>query len=84
MSAATGSGTETIYVRLLEEDVEVWRPVEAAPLGRGRYRLPPNPDPGTETWEFEDRDVAAEPRRLSGGEVMVAVARARSAAAAGR
>ena len=30
---------ETVYVKLLEEDVDVWRPVEAERLEGDRYRL---------------------------------------------
>lgn len=33
MSEVTTSDTETVYVRLLEEAVDVWRPVSAVALG---------------------------------------------------
>jgi hypothetical protein len=79
MSAVTASNTETLYVYLLDEGTDVWRPVEAVPLGDGRYRLPDNPDPDIEHWEFEGGStVAAERRELSGGSCLVAVAEAAS------
>ncbi|MBL8549886.1 MAG: hypothetical protein JNJ73_07855 [Hyphomonadaceae bacterium] len=52
MSAATGSFTETIHVRLLDEGVDVWRPVRARALGDGAYELAGDPAPPDESWEF--------------------------------
>ena len=50
--------TETIYVRLLDEAVDVWRPVTAETLDGGRYRIiSENTDPDDEKWEFETGDV---------------------------
>lgn len=72
MSVATHSGTATIYVALLEEGGGVWRPVEAVSVGGGVYRLPPNPDPETETWEFEDAEVMTDTVNLSEGPTLVA------------
>ena len=70
MSAALN--TETICVYLLDEGTDVWLAVAAVPLGRGRYRLPTNPDPESEKWEFEGGSVvAAERRELSGGPCLV-------------
>jgi hypothetical protein len=44
--------TETIYVRLLDEGVDVWRPVSAETLGEGRYRIvSENTDPEDEKCE---------------------------------
>ena len=55
---AKSKHTETIYVRLLEEAVDVWRPVSAAILGEGRYRIISEPpDPENEKWEFQFGDV---------------------------
>lgn len=68
--------TETIYVELLDEGVDVWRPVDAEPLGDGRYRLlpPSDYDPEIETWAFLPGTVVRrEARRLSEGTVLVAV-----------
>ena len=50
--------TETIYVRLLDEGVDVWRPVSAEILGKERYRIISEPsDPEDEKWEFQSGDV---------------------------
>ena len=66
----------TIYVALMNEDVEVWRPVRATPMGKHRYRLP-NDAPEGETWEFAPgATVVAEERPLSEGPALVAVGRA--------
>jgi hypothetical protein len=53
MSAERGSGTE-VYVKLLDEGVDVWRPVPATKQPDGSFRLcrPQWYDPQTETWEF--------------------------------
>jgi hypothetical protein len=43
----------TIYVRLLDENVDVWRPVEARPVGENEYViLGEDPDPEVERWDF--------------------------------
>jgi len=48
------STTKTLYVRLLNEGVEVYRPTQAVPVGDGIYKLLPTPDydPTDEEWEF--------------------------------
>ncbi len=47
-----------IYVRLLKEDLEVWRPVEAVKMGKDTYNIiSPNPEPKVEKWEFGKGDV---------------------------
>ncbi len=44
---------ETIYVRLLDEGIEVFRPVRAVCLQEKLYKIiDQNYDPETETWEF--------------------------------
>lgn len=43
--------TRTIYVRLLDEGVDVWRPVEAEEEEHGAFRLPTSA-PEDEAWEF--------------------------------
>jgi hypothetical protein len=44
---------EQIYVRLLNEGVEVWRPVQAVRDGTGSFMIVgPVPQPEGETWEF--------------------------------
>jgi hypothetical protein len=64
----------TIYVELLDEAVDVWRPVSAVEEAPGIYRLPAT-SPVDETWAFEPgRAVRCEPRELSDGLALVAVA----------
>ena len=47
-----------IYVALLDEGVEVWRPVEAVQEGEDQYRiLSGNDDPETERWEFHQGEL---------------------------
>ena len=41
-----------IYVRLLGEGTDVWRPVAATPLPDGTYILDKTPVPVGEQWEF--------------------------------
>jgi len=42
-----------IYVFLEDEDVDVWRPVEAELLPSGAYRIiSENADPDIDTWQF--------------------------------
>ena len=65
----------TIYVKLLDEGTDVWRPARAAELGNGRFRLTMDPDYGrrNERWEFPpDSTVECEPRTMSGSVVLVA------------
>jgi hypothetical protein len=45
-------GTRTIYVYLLDEGTDTWRPVEAEELESGRYRIVGPAAPEGETWEF--------------------------------
>lgn len=46
-----------IFVRLLDECVEVWRPVKADRIASDRFRIAEQAyDPGTERWEFEPGD----------------------------
>lgn len=43
-----------IFGRLLDEDVDVWRPVQAKPTGDGRVLIAEQPyDRDLERWEFE-------------------------------
>ena len=47
-----------IYVRLLGECVDVWRPVQATPIERDVYRiLEQTYDRDLEEWEFEPGEV---------------------------
>jgi hypothetical protein len=61
-----------IYVALLDEGVDAWRPVEAVEAHDGRYRLPAVAPDG-ERWEFAPGSlVSCENRELSDGPVLVA------------
>jgi hypothetical protein len=67
---------ETIYVALLDEGTDVWRPVQAELCGAGHFRIvSANPDPQDERWEFPSGAVVrCERRKLSGGYCLVAAA----------
>lgn len=54
--------TAEIFVRLLHEGVEVWRPVQADHLYDDVYRITDQPyDREVETWQFEPgNDVVCE------------------------
>lgn len=41
----------TIYMPLLDEGTDVWRPVTAEDLGSGRYRVTTR-TPGDEVWSY--------------------------------
>jgi hypothetical protein len=45
-----------IYVALLDEGVDVWRPVQAEDLGNGVFRLV-GPIPEGEVWAFQPGDT---------------------------
>lgn len=66
----------TIYIRLLEEGTEVWRPTEAEELRDGLFKLLPTPnyDPEDEHWEFGPGSVVrGVSRKVEGDAVLVAV-----------
>lgn len=65
----------TIYVALLNEGVDVWRPVDAVPTGQNAYRIL-GEVPALEEWEFPPGStVRCESKVLSGGETrLIAVA----------
>ena len=67
MSAATVSSTDlaTVFVRLLGEGTDVWRPVEAVRLGETTYRLEDSAAPEDETWIFQPGDIVVVERRRS-------------------
>ena len=65
--------TITVHVKLLDEGVDVWRPVEAEHVSGNLYRLIGKPD-DTENWEFETGStVRVEKRLLEGGTAVIAV-----------
>ncbi len=42
----------TIYVSLLDEGIDVWRPVLAEHVRENVYRIADQPHPADEVWEF--------------------------------
>ncbi len=67
----------TIYIRLIDEGTDAFRPAEAELLESGFYRLQPTPnyDPEDEHWEFTPGTIVrGEQRKMEGEEVLVAVA----------
>ena len=71
---------ETIYVALLNEDVDVWRPVEAEREGDFFRIIGAMPE--TEEWSFRSGAlVRCEARELSDGLALVAVEAVRGAGA---
>jgi hypothetical protein len=69
------ANTETIYVALLGEGTEVWRPVNAALRAGGLFEIiSRNDDPEDELWQFPPGSlVRCERRQLSEGPRLVAV-----------
>lgn len=80
MSAVMASSTErtTIFVRMLDEGTDVWRPVQAVRLGETTYRITDDPVPEDEAWVFQPGDVVVVERRLGEArdDSLIAVARA--------
>ena len=76
MSAATASSTDvTIFVRLLDEGVDVWRPVQARRLSETTYQISKEAVPEGEVWAFAPGDiVVAEHRGPAHEASLVAVA----------
>jgi hypothetical protein len=76
MSAVTTSAIETIHVRLLDESVDVWRPVQALALGGNRYRVVDQVVPDDEIWEFRPGDeVTTATRRTERDDFLAAISR---------
>jgi hypothetical protein len=66
-----------IHVRLLDEGVDVWRPVPAERLGDATYRLSDARVPADERWSFQPGDiVVVEPAGDRPDEPLIAVAKA--------
>ena len=66
----------TIYIRLLDEGTEVFRPTSAEPAGDGLFKVLPtsNYNPQDEKWEFVPGSlVKCVNRKLEGEEALVAV-----------
>jgi len=69
--------TETIYIELMDEGVEVWRPVTAERRQDGLFRILSEPPDETEAWKFPQGSVVrCEEKTFSGGKKGL-VARAR-------
>ena len=61
-----GKENHQIYVYLLNEGVDVWRPVDAVKINENVYRIvAQNPDPEDEQWEFNFGDLVRCKERLS-------------------
>lgn len=65
---------EVIYVRLLDEGLDVWRPVQAQKIDEHVYRISDQPyDRDDETWAFEPGSIVlCEPSQKSGQDVLIA------------
>jgi hypothetical protein len=68
------SDESEIFVRLIDEGVDVWRPVRAERLDDDVYRIIDQPyDRDVETWQFGPGDVVvAEPISSSDGQILAA------------
>lgn len=68
----------TVYVSLLDEGIDVWRPANATQVGPMTYLLEPQSyDANHERWEFlPGTIVECQHKQLSGGMVLVAVRQA--------
>lgn len=65
--------TTTIYVKLVNEGTDVWRPVDAKRVSDGLFRLVGTNDE-SEMWEFPSGSIVrVESRTLSSGSEVVAV-----------
>lgn len=63
----------TIYVKLLEEGTDAWRPVDARRVAGSQFVIT-TPRPDGEVWEFETGSmVQCEQRRLQDGLFDVAI-----------
>lgn len=70
----------TIYVYLLDEGTDCWRPVSAEHIRDDVYQISGEaPDPENEKWEFlPGAVVRCRQQKLSGGECLVACEAANS------
>jgi hypothetical protein len=70
--------TDKIYVALLEEGADIWRPVPALKIDRNTYVVlqPDDYSPDDEKWEFAPGSVViVEQRTISDGTILAAVRR---------
>ena len=63
-----------IWIYLLGEGTDVWRPVQAVHVNGDVYRIVSlNPDPEQETWEFNSKElVRCKKCKLDGNSCLVA------------
>jgi hypothetical protein len=68
---------ETIFIALLDEGTDVWRPVEAIRVGNGVYEIPADISiPADEHWPFSPGQVVAcEARKFADGTFGLAAVR---------
>jgi len=59
---------QQIYVKLLDEMVEVWRPISATHLGGSTYKIENQEIPDYEIWEFQPGDIVETKMREAFGE----------------
>jgi hypothetical protein len=63
-----------IYLPLLNEGTDVWRPVEAEHLGGDLYRIAQEP-PADEEWPVRSGDIVrCKRKKFAGGDIGLAVA----------
>lgn len=75
LGSLSGANTTIIHVRLLDEPVPVWRPVQAQKLESGYFVILPQQLPDYEVWEFMPGEmVAAEVHTAESGEYLRATA----------
>ncbi len=68
--------TEEIYIALLDEGVDVWRPAPAWKIADATYIIlrPDDYDPDDETWQFPPGStVICEPKTITDGRILAAV-----------
>lgn len=75
---ALNADKEVIYVKITDEVVEVWRPVQAKKLADNKYVIESNDmDPEIELWEFRHGDIVKTELQIRSGEyIEVAVSKA--------
>ncbi len=76
MSEVMALNTKTIFVKLLNEGTDVWRPVNAEEIGELTYRIIDDGsyDPDDEEWEFPPgSEVICQMQKKSRGNILVAV-----------
>ncbi len=69
---------EEIYVALLDEGVDVWRPAPAHQIGAQTYVIlrPDDYDADDETWEFPPGTIVrCATRKITDGDILAAIER---------